>query len=192
MTESLENADRHTEPLLDSTDIHDLDRYIGHYVDIAEGDHGMAGFVIDVVDKVEYTPEPHRVILVDYGYGFPVGADTVIIEVSAPPGATAPTVENPIDAMHQAMHEEDDSRCFIPALCPYAGRSAAALHAFRIWRMKQNDAYWIQNWVNRARDYDDISVDEIIRDARHEGAPLHILDLMRRDAERTRAAKTDG
>lgn len=171
-----------------TTDIHSLDQFIGRYVSMSNGADGMAGFVVNVLDKVEYTPEPVRVVVLDYGMGFPVGADTEINIAVPPDEEVAPNVENPIEAAHQAMHEAAKNDCLIPPFCPYAEQSVAALRALRLWRMERDDAHWKKIWVDRAEAFrhDLCSVDEILRDAQDAGAPPHILDSIRAIADKAR------
>lgn len=163
-----------------TTDIHGLDRYIGRYVSFSEGADGMAGWVVDVVDKIEYRPHPTRAVVLDYGYAFSV-SDTTEIVVTAEPSQGDPKpewVRNPIEAMHEAMHRGSD--CLDGTACAFIGHAYHALRAMRLWRMRQDDAYWKHHWVDKARSYaaDPLSVGEIYRDARDEGAPPHILDAI--------------
>lgn len=167
---------------LGGTDINDLDRLIGRYVSISQGTDGMAGFVVEVSDKVTYEPEPRRVVVLDYGYGFPVGADTIVWLTVPPDGETAPRVENPIDVVHQTMHDSDGGQCPMPdRVCSYLVLASASMRAFRVWQMRQQDAYWKNVWVRRAKGFqgDPLSVSEIEREARDEGAPPHILEAIK-------------
>lgn len=163
-----------------STDIHDLDRHIGRYVTLTEGSESAAGFLVDVVDDVKYEPRPVRWIALDWGQGWPVSADTMVTVSPEPPaGESKPDgVQNPIDVMHRAMHDGGDcpegTRCLKPT---YAH---TALRSFRQWQEKQSDRYWVHHYVNRVKAVlgDDNSVSDLIRDAKSEGAPPHIVERM--------------
>lgn len=170
-----------------TTDIHSLDRYIGRYVSMSNGVDGMAGYAVNVLDKVEYTPGPVRVVVLNYGFGFPVGADTEIDLAVPPNGEVAPEVENPIVALHRALHADDSTKCIGPE-CPHGTRSTVALRSFRVWQMRQSDQYWKNVWVDKAEAFrhDPCSVGEILRDAGEQGAPPHILDSIRAIAEKAR------
>lgn len=163
-----------------TTDIHGLDRYIGQYVSLSEGVDGMAGWVVDVVDKVEYRPHPTRAVVLDYGYGFSVSETTEITLVtpSAQDGVRPYWAANPIDMVHKTMHAGSD--CIDGDACVLAGQARQAVRDMRIWRLKQTNAYWKHHWVDKARGYaaDPCSVSEIYRDARDEGAPPHVLDAI--------------
>lgn len=165
-----------------STDIHGLDRHIGRYAVLTNGQDSAAGFIVNVLDEVHYNPEPCRWITLDWGQGWPVTRDTTISIEEPPAGEKLPGgVRNPIEEMHQALHS-DTSACRVPdGRCPYARQSATGLRTFRLWRQRQGDAYWMHVWVERARGYaghDDGSVSEIYRGARNEGAPVHILEMI--------------
>jgi hypothetical protein len=163
-----------------STDLHDLDKFIGRYVVISEGPNGAAGWLVDVSDDVKYDGGAHRWVALDWGQGWPVRETTEIIPGKPPAGETAPEVENPIEVMHRAMHRSDGSRCRIPALCPFGKHLPLALRDFREWQAKQGDQYWVHHYVKRLKGFlgDPISVGELLRDARAEGAPPHILERM--------------
>lgn len=162
------------------TDINDLDRHIGAYVDLSEGEHGAAGFLVDVSDDVKYEPRPVRWVALDWGQGWPVSADTAITVLAEPPaGEHLPeSVRNPIQVMHEAMHAE--SECADRSHCPEAASARTALKAFRRWQERQSEQYWVHTYVNRVKgglnDADFTS--NFIRDARSEGAPPHIIERM--------------
>lgn len=163
------------------TDIHALDLLVGRFVSISEGPDGMAGWVVEISDKVTYEPDPRRAIVLDYGYGYPVGADTEVRLTVPPADDPAPAVTNPVEAAHQAMHEADGDQCLMPDYhCRYVALATASVHAFRVWQMKQQDAYWKNVWVAKAKAFKDdpCSVGEIFSDARCEGAPAHILEAI--------------
>jgi hypothetical protein len=164
-----------------TTDIHELDQYIGQYVSLDENGEGMAGFVVDVYDKVEYAPHPVRSVIMDYGYGFAVGAHTVITTPDPPEGEIAPSVENPVQLVHAVL----DGKPCPNAGCVNRGRALLAVRAMRVWRLRQDDAYWKHEYVTRAYGCmdDPVSMGDVIREARHEGAPPHILETMKSIAE---------
>lgn len=163
-----------------STDIHGLDQYIGRYIAISEGSEGAAGWLVDVADDVKYDGGPHRWVTFDWGQGWLVRETTEITLGEPPAGETAPEVENPIEMMHQAMHRSDGSRCQIPSFCPFRMHLPSALRDFREWQMKQGDQYWVCHYVKRLKGFlgDPVSVGELLRDARAEGVPPHILERM--------------
>lgn len=168
-----------------TTDIHDLDQYIGQYVSVTQGEGGGSGFVVDVADQVDYIPEPIRWITFDYGMGWPISADTEIVMDEPPTGQQAPEgVENPVQVIHLAMHA--DGQCPDEKRCLYIARARKGLRALRIWRMKQSDQYWKNQYVNRLRRLldDPVSVGDILREARHEGCPPHIQDHMQAIVDR--------
>lgn len=159
-----------------TTDIHALDQYVGQYVSLEENGEGMAGFVVDVYDKVEYAPHPVRSVVLDYGYGFSVSANTVITTPDAPGGETPPAVENPVQLVHAVL----DGKPCSNAGCVNRGRALLAVRTMRIWRMRQDDAYWKHEYVNKAYGCmdDPVSLGEIFSEARCEGAPAHILEKL--------------
>jgi hypothetical protein len=162
------------------SDIHDLDRYIGRYVTLAEGEESAAGFLVDVADDVKYTTRPVRWITLDWRQGWPISADTAITVAPEPPaGERLPDgVCNPIDVMHRAMHAGSD--CVEGPHCIKSTYAYSALRSFRQWQERQCDQYWVHHYVNRLKACldDDDTTGNLIRDARHEGAPSHILDRM--------------
>jgi hypothetical protein len=162
------------------SDIHDLDRHIGRYVTLAEGEASAAGFLVDVIDDVKYDPRPVRWITLDWGQGWPVSADTAITVAPEPPaGESLPNgVQNPIDVMHRAMHAGSD--CTEGARCLKSTYAYAALRAFREWQERQSDRYWVHHYVDRvkASPDDDRLASNLIREAKSEGAPPHIIDCM--------------
>lgn len=166
------------------TDINDLDRHIGRYVDLQDGEDGGSGFLVDVKDEVDYTPKPVRWISFDWGQGFPVSADTAMAFPDPPLGEEPPEFNNPIRAMHLAVH--NGARCHDVENCVHEGQSVRAMRALRIWRMKQTDAFWENQYVRKVRAYaksgDAHDVGDIIRDATFEGAPPHMIDRMKRIA----------
>lgn len=173
------------------TDIHDLDRHIGRYVSLEEGGEGMSGFLVDVADEVDYIPKPVRHVMLDYGCGFRVSEDTELTFPGPPPGEQPPEVVSPVRLMHLAMHR--DVECPSPSgveNCTYEGMAVRALRQFRIWRMRQSDAYWQHRFVRRVRELrnDPTGVKALIEQAAGEGAPGHILDHLQILA--ARAAKT--
>lgn len=171
------------------TDIHTLDQYIGKYVDLSEGEDGMAGFLVDVYDVVDYIPHPVRAVSLDYGYGFRVSADTVIRVLEAPDGQEPPKVENPVQLVHAVM----DGRPCSDAGCANRGRALLAVRAMRVWRMRQEDAFWEYKYVRQVRGYAKsclTSASDIAREARDEGAPPHIMEKM--DAILKRAMEGQG
>lgn len=176
------------------TDIHDLDRHIGRYVDLQEDGEGMAGFLIDVGDEVDYIPKPVRYVTLDYGFGMRVSADTALTFPEPPGDQQPPKVVSPVRAMHLAMHA--GRPCVDEVNCAYEGRAVRALRAFREWRMRQSDAFWQHHFVREVRGYaqqgDMESVGEIMRDARDEGAPQHILDHLQIMADRAAKASREG
>lgn len=171
------------------TDIHDLDRYIGRYVVISEGNEGGAGYLVDVSDNVNYDGDAFRWVTFDWGQGWPVREKTEITLADPPAGEAAPGVENPIDVMHEAIHASDGTSCESSDLsCVSAMRAYGALAAFRRWRMKQADQYWMHHYVDKllALRNDPVSVTDLIREARSEGAPPHILERMQEVVDRVR------
>ncbi len=118
------------------TDIHDLDQHIGRYIDVQEGNFGAAGFLVNVLDRVEYVPEPVRWITLDWGQGVRVSADTVLTFPKIPKGEQVPRIVNPIQVMHDEMH--GDRSCREGGGCAYRGLAIRALRGFRSWHMQQN------------------------------------------------------
>jgi hypothetical protein len=169
-----------------TTDIHDLDKYIGKYVSITDEDgEGGSGYVVEVRDRVEYQKEPSRILVWDWGGGWPVSASATVEEVGAPAGEVPPAyVENPITILHLAL---DGGPCPSPETCPSERQAADGLRSFRAWQQRQDDAYWQRVWVDRARAFmdDPHSISEITRDARDEGAPPHIISAMEALVEQT-------
>lgn len=157
-------------------DIHSLDQYIGHYVVISEGHEGASGWLVDVSDDVKYDGGPHRWVSLDWGQGWPVRETTEIVLGQPPEGEPAPEVENPIQLIHQQM----DGRPCADALCPNLARAPKVMRAIRVWQMKQSDHYWVHHYVKPLKNLlaDPVSVGDLLRDARSEGAPPHILDRM--------------
>jgi hypothetical protein len=80
-----------------------------------------------------------------------------------------------------------DGRPCWDANCPNRARAFKAMRALRVWRMKQADQYWLHHYVKRLEVFrdDPRSVDELIREARSEGAPPHILERMQTIATET-------
>lgn len=173
--------------MTDITDIHSLDQYIGRYVDLSEDGEGMAGFLVDVCDDVDYVPHPVRSVSLDYGYGMRVSENTVITTPDPPEGETAPRVENPVQIVHAIL----DGRPCSSAGCANRGRALLAVRAMRVWRMRQTDAYWQHAYVSKVRGYAKSciqSAGEIAREARDEGAPPHILEMLDGIIDRERRA----
>jgi hypothetical protein len=170
------------------TDIHTLDQYIGRYVDLTENGEGMAGFLVDVCDEVDYIPHPVRSVTLDYGYGFRVSADTVIATPDPPEGLTSPRTENPVALVHGIL----DGRPCSDAGCANRGRALNSVRAMRVWRMRQTMAYWQHLYVSRARAFrdDPVSLSDVRREAVHEGAPQEIIDHI--DSIALRANKARG
>lgn len=168
-----------------STDIHALDQYIGRYVDLAENGEGMAGFLVDVCDEVDYIPHPVRSVTFDYGYGFRVSADTVVTTPDPPEGQAPPSTENPVDLIHGIL----DGRPCSDAGCVNRVGALRSVRAMRIWRMRQTMAYWQHIYVSRARAFrdDPVSLSDVRREVVHEGAPQEIIDHI--DSIALRAAK---
>lgn len=175
------------------TDIHALDQYIGRHVRVTDRNgEGGSGWVVDVEDSLDYIDrKPTRFIGFDWGGGWRIGENTVIEEVEPREGDDPGFIEGPIQAMHGAMHEADDTVCIGPE-CPHGSRSATALRAFRIWRMKRSDAYWRNEYVNRAYAFsgDPVSTGQILRKATEEGAPSYVLDMLKAIAERAQGGKS--
>lgn len=159
-----------------STDIHALDQYIGRYVTISEGAEGAAGFLVDVNNDVNYDGGAHRWVTLDWGQGWPVRETTEINLAQPLDGQVAPEVENPIQIVHQQM----DGRPCSDAACPNAARAPQAMRALRVWQAKQADQYWVHHYVDRLKALldDPVSVGDLLRDARIEGAPPHIVERM--------------
>lgn len=167
------------------TDINDLDQHVGRYVDITSPDGtGASGFLVEVSDQIEYQPHPARIAILDYGYGWPVGQDTRIDFPDPPESHSDPEAVGPVRAMHLAMHYGDE--CEDVEECTYERLAVHAIRGFREWQMKQVDAYWENQYVSKVRSYaksgDGHEVGDVIRDARHEGAPPHMVDRMERIA----------
>lgn len=161
-----------------TSDIHNLDQYIGKYVSITDGRDSAAGCIVDVFDALEYGDEISRWVVFDWGQSWRVLDRSVIEVADPPPGDAAPEVESPIRAMHRSMEDEP---CANPESCPNEWRAASALYAFRVWRTKQTDAYWRHAYVRPLRGLlgDPDAVGDLMRDAMQEGAPVHIVDHMK-------------
>jgi hypothetical protein len=159
-----------------STDLHDLDKFIGRYVAISEGPEGAAGWLVNVSDHVKYDGSPHRWVTLDWGQGWPVRETTEITLEEPPAGEKAPRVENPIQVIHQQM----DGKSCSGTNCPNAVRAANAMRALRAWQARQADQYWVHHYAKRMDSLrgDPVSITELLRDARGEGAPPHIMDRL--------------
>lgn len=159
-----------------TTDIHALDQYIGRYVSISEGAEGAAGYIVDVGDNVNYDGGAHRWVTLDWGQGWPVRATTVIAPALPPTGQVAPEVENPVQIIHQQM----DGKPCSDLDCPNRMRAPKVMRALRAWQARQADQYWIHHYMDKLKSLldDPVSVGDILREARHEGVPPHILKRM--------------
>ena len=172
------------------TDIHDLDQYVGRYVALTDPDgESAAGFLVKVHDEVDYIPHPVRSIMLDWGAGWRVGEQTEVdVFPAAPSGETPPKVIGAIDVLHEWAHDGGcpDGNCRM--------RARRQLRALRIWRMRQEDAYWQYAYVRAARNVrgDSGAVDELIERAVREGAPEHFIDHLRIIAERAAKAAREG
>lgn len=171
-----------------TTDIHDLDRHIGRYVSIEQDGEGADGYLVDVLDEVDYMPDPVRWVTLDWGQGFRVGSRTSFTFPDPPEGERPPQITGPVRRMHLAMHS--DGMCLTPDICTYEGVAVRALREVRVWRMKQDDRYWKHTYVRPAQAAvreSQAKVRQIAWEATLEGAPQHIQDLL--DAAIFRAAK---
>lgn len=160
-----------------TTDIHALDQYIGNYVDISEGEHGAAGFLVNVSDNVNYNDgDAFRWVTLDWGHGWPIRATTRITMAQPPAKEAAPITENPVQIIHQQM---DGHPCSDPD-CPNRTRALKVMRALRAWQARQNDQHWIHHYLDKLKSLldDPVSVGDLLREARSEGAPPHILDRM--------------
>lgn len=168
------------------TDINDLDRHIGRYVDFSQGDDGAAGFLVDIDDLVEYDPKPTRWITFDWGQGWPVTEDTEMSFPDPPKGGEKPSMVNPVRAVHLAMH--DGGECRNAETCDYEGLAIRAVRGFRNWRIRQCDAYWENKYVRRvygyAEDGNTHEMGEVIREAERREAPPHMIERMEAIAEK--------
>lgn len=172
-----------------TTDIHDLDRHVGRYVSITSANgEGGSGYVTKIGDAVDY-PEgvPSRAVGFDWGGGWLVDENTVVEEIEPLDQYEPGLIRNPIEVMHEAMHAADRTVCIGPE-CPHGSRATVALRAFRAWQVKQGDKYWKYQHIQKLRAHleDPASIGEILGDARHEGAPPHIMDQLEAIAERAR------
>ena len=166
-----------------TTDIHDLDQYLGRYVEIADPDgESAAGFLVKVHDAVDFIPEPVRSVMLDWGQGWRIGATTEVNVLPAPDGQKTPQVISEIDVLHEFAHDGGcpDGNCRV--------RARRQLRALRVWRMKQEMGYWKHTYVRPAQKIQDRpdQVAEIIEKACADGAPEHVLDHLRISVERTR------
>lgn len=123
-----------------------------------------------------------RWVTLDWGMGWSVSADTVITVGPEPPAwENPPTVQSPIEAMHQAMHA--GGGCTEGVRCPKAMQARVALRAFREWQEKQSESYWEHKYMKPLRrrvaqgDYSGAA--SIVASAEADGAPEYILDRMR-------------
>lgn len=160
-----------------TTDIHDLDQYIRKYVDIDDSGHGGAsGYVVDIDDNVTYSQGPSRWITLDWGQGWLIRPTTRIAVIEPPPGTEVPMVGNPIDIIHAQM---DGRPCPGPD-CVNRERAPKAMRALRAWRARQSDQYWIHHFVRPLKSFlgDPSAVDDLLREARSEGAPPHVVERM--------------
>lgn len=163
------------------TDIHDLDQYVGRYVSITSlNGEGGSGYVTKVADIVDYPDgTPSRAVGFDWGGGWLVDENTAIEEIESPDQYEPGLIRNPIEVMHEAMHAADRTSCIGPE-CPHAGHAIVSLRAFRAWQEKQDDKYWKYRHIRKLRAHleDLASIEEILSDARGEGAPPHIMDQL--------------
>lgn len=172
------------------TDINDLDQYLGKYVSLTDPDgEGAAGFLVQVLDEVDYIPYPVRTVVLDWGQGWRVGESTEVDACqAAPDGQEAPRVTGGIDVLHEFAHDGGcpDGNCRV--------RARRQLRALREWRMKQENAYWQHRFVRRVRKNreDPAAVAHVIRQAEEEGAPQDILDHLQILAERAYKAVAMG
>lgn len=171
------------------TDIHDLDQYTGRYVTLTDPDgESAAGYLVRVLDDVDYIPYPVRHVVLDWGQGWRVSEDTeVLVAKQSPDGQQIPDFSSPLDVLHRAAHPAGacpDFNCDV--------RARRQLRALRVWRMKQEDAYWQHKYVRRVRELrDDLEqVARVIAEADREGAPPRILDHL--EIVATRAQKAAG
>lgn len=77
------------------TDINDLEKYLGKYIDIAHDaynpetkkteEHGASGFVVSI-GPVEHAARPTRYVAFDWGMGWPVTDVSRVTETDPPPG----------------------------------------------------------------------------------------------------------
>lgn len=169
------------------TDIHDLDRHIGRYVSLEEDGDSASGFLVDVHDEVDYTPNQVRWIVLDWGQGWRVSERTVLTFPGAPDGETC-TVVGPVRRIHLVMHGE--RVCRTPEHCTFEGMAVRAVREIRIWRMKQNRAYWQWRYLGRARQESAVGVEGLIAEAVSEGAPAEFVDHLQ--IVKQRAVKKEG
>ena len=171
-------------------DFNDLDQFLGRYVSMTNPDgESAAGFLVKIHDEVDYIPEPVRSVMLDWGQGFRVGEDTEVdVFPASPDGRKAIQVANQIDVLHEFAHAGGcpDMNCRV--------RARVQLRALRVWRMKQEDAYWQHKYVRAARRAkgDPVVVTYILGQATQEGAPESILDHILVIAERAKKAAGSG
>lgn len=157
------------------TDINDLDRHIGRYVDLSSKGEGASGFLVDVLDEIDYIPEPVRWVTLDWGQGWRVGSDTVI-SFPEPPHDEECDIVGPVRRIHLAMH--GDRQCEKPDICTFEGMAVLAVRETRVWRMKQSRAYWQHRYISRARGMktDPDGIERLIQESIAEGAPMEFVE----------------
>jgi hypothetical protein len=172
------------------TDFNDLDQFLGRYVSLTDPDgESAAGFLIQIRDEVDYIPHPVRSVMLDWGQGWRVGKDTEVdVYPASPQGQKTVQVTSGIDILHEFAHEGGcpDMNCRV--------RARGQLRALRVWRMKQEDAYWQHRYVRQVRESreDPAAVAYIMEEAAQEGAPENIMDHLRIIAERAYKAAAEG
>lgn len=171
------------------TDINDLDQYVGRYVALTDPDgESAAGFLVQIHDAVDYVPHPVRSVMLDWGQGWRIGESTEVdvypADPTQPGGPKVHPVTSGIDVLHEAAHEGEcpDMNCRV--------RARRQLRALRIWRMKQDNAYWQHRFVRQVRENRDnlAAVTSILNQAIQEGAPEEILEHLRIIAMRSAKA----
>lgn len=168
-----------------STDINDLDQYLGRYVDLTDPDgESAAGFLVKIHDEIDYIPYPVRSVTLDWGQGWRIGESTEVnvhpADPTQPDGLKVYPVVSGIDVLHEAAHSGEcpDMNCRV--------RARRQLRALREWKMKADPAYWQHRFVRKLRENreDPAAVAYIVRQAHEEKAPEDILDLLQTLAER--------